>query len=210
MNHNHSLHGCACEHQHDDPNRGDEYSLYAVVDNARVRAMNAVEADFAYKLFKPWDERFTNDYSLTSDADEELLIYIPFTASVKLKSIALLGLNDASAPSKMNVWINRTDIDFDSVGSIPPTQFWECIETVRQGELAEYPTRIAKFNGVTAMYLHIPSNFGADATVLKYIGLKGEWSVLNRDPVIALYESSARPVDHKNLALGTKAGNYLS
>lgn len=35
--------------------------------------------------------------------------------------------------------------------------------------------RIAKFNGVHTLTLHIPENFGADRTTITFIGLKGEF-----------------------------------
>ncbi len=34
--------------------------------------------------------------------------------------------------------------------------------------------RVAKFNGVHTLTLHIPENFGADHTTLTFIGIKGD------------------------------------
>lgn len=36
-----------------------------------------------------------------------------------------------------------------------------------------------------------------DVTRLSYVGLKGDWMKLSREPVEVLYEAAARPSDHK-------------
>ena len=36
--------------------------------------------------------------------------------------------------------------------------------------------RVAKFNGVHTLILHIPDNFGADHTRITFIGIKGDFS----------------------------------
>lgn len=36
--------------------------------------------------------------------------------------------------------------------------------------------RVAKFNGVHTLVLHIPDNFGADHTRITFIGIKGEFT----------------------------------
>lgn len=36
--------------------------------------------------------------------------------------------------------------------------------------------RVSKFNGVHSLDLHFPDNFGADATQINFIGLKGEFT----------------------------------
>ena len=41
---------------------------------------------------------------LDSDADEQLIIYIPFTGDVKLKSICVMGGEDDMHPTKMLAW----------------------------------------------------------------------------------------------------------
>ncbi len=87
--------------------------------------------------------------------------------------------------------------------------------------MLEYPTQIAKFNGVFALDLHFVGNFGADHSEINFIGLKGDftearricvtvrsshsefkltclWIVQRkRQAVEAVYESQAMPSDHK-------------
>jgi hypothetical protein len=70
--------------------------------------------------------------------------------------------------------------------------------------------RIAKFNNVSNITIYIPDNFGAENTRIYYIGLKGDFTPvqkeffvntdkakLNRGPVIATYEAKPLAKDHK-------------
>ena len=62
---------------------------------------------------------------LESDADEQLLIFVPFTGDVKLKSITLAVPADDSHPTKLKVFTNREGIDFDLAESLRPVQEWD-------------------------------------------------------------------------------------
>lgn len=55
---------------------------------------------------------------LESDADEQLILHIPFKDNVKLKSIAIVGEGGDMHPSSMKAFKNRDDIDFDNVRAL--------------------------------------------------------------------------------------------
>ncbi|KAJ3055348.1 hypothetical protein HK097_010774 [Rhizophlyctis rosea] len=132
--------------------------------------------------------------------------HFSFAANVKLKSIAIIGGPGEQAPSKMQAFINREDIDFDTVESTKAEQEWELInpDHLPRGSLPEYPTRIAKFSNLRSITLYFPENYGGDTTKISYIGLKGDWMEINKDPIITIYELAANPADHK-----TKADNIM-
>lgn len=52
---------------------------------------------------------------LESDADEQLILHIPFKDNVKLKSISVVGEGGDMHPASMKAFKNRDDIDFDNV-----------------------------------------------------------------------------------------------
>lgn len=198
--HNHHDHDNG--HDHDDsPERGAEFSLYKYIDEARLRGLNISNGCSKLSdIFKPWPDRMDRSKYVESDADEEMIIFIPFSGQVRLKSIAVRGGPDANGPSKMKVWINREDVDFDSVGGMEPLQEWDCM--VDSDEVVEYQTRLAKFGSVRSLTIYFPENFsGAEQTRIDYLGLKGEFEELKKDPVVTIYELNANPADHpKTLA----------
>lgn len=94
MSHNHPHHDCGggCSHGTDSSaDLGVAYSLYTKIDLDKLQCLNESVDGSGKKIFKPWHERKTFDVYLESDCDAELLINIPFTGNVKLKSFIILG-----------------------------------------------------------------------------------------------------------------------
>eukprot|EP00879_Flechtneria_rotunda_P025864 GHRR01027518.1.p1 GENE.GHRR01027518.1~~GHRR01027518.1.p1 ORF type:complete len:110 (+),score=25.96 GHRR01027518.1:1068-1397(+) len=96
----------------------------------------------------------------------------------------------------MRAFINRDDLDFTTIANMMPVQEWDLQEVNITG-LLEYPTQVAKFNGVYSLDLHFPSTFGSDQAEIHFIGLKGEFSERQRRAVEAVYEARPIPGDHK-------------
>ncbi|KAK9729627.1 hypothetical protein K7432_000145 [Basidiobolus ranarum] len=190
-------------HHHHDHNHDDDIeaalkdTLFSKIDVDRVRCLNESEPGASRRVFKPWHERLDTTKFVESDCDEQLIIYVPFTGSVKLKSISIRGGPGAKSPAKMKVIINREDVDFDNADSMTPTQEWELVQAEAHKDVVEYATRITKFTNVRSVTLYFPENYGEDTTVLTYIGFKGDWTEINEDPIITIYELAANPADHK-------------
>ncbi|KAJ3414129.1 hypothetical protein HDV05_007073 [Chytridiales sp. JEL 0842] len=202
--------GLALHHMQPLDVKGAEFSLYKHIDTDNVRALNEAVDGSGKTIFKPWDQRFETTKYLESDADAQLIIFIPFTGNVKLKSILLYGDPGDTHPTMMKAYINREDVDFDSVESIqPPDGEWNLLhshlqfQSLGQGgakQIPEYQTRVTKFTNVRNLTLYFPENASGDedsVTRIRYIGLKGEWEEVKRDPIITLYELAANPADHK-------------
>ncbi|KAI8820091.1 galactose-binding domain-like protein [Fimicolochytrium jonesii] len=180
------------DHDHDGPDRGSEYTLYQQVDLDNVTCLNESDDGAIKKVFKTWDQRNDRTTFVESDVDEQLIVHIPFTANIKLKSIAVVGGPGEEAPASMKAYVNRADLDFDTAEATPPAQEWELVHgdttSTAAALIPEYPTRMTKFQNVRHLTLYFPSNFGAEVTRIFYIGLKGEWDVIKKDPVITVYE----------------------
>ncbi|KAL8562250.1 PITH domain-containing protein 1 [Nucella lapillus] len=199
MSHGHSHGPCGggADHSHDhgDAELGRMYSLYVKVDTERMQCLNESVEGAGKTVFKPWDQRKNKERFVESDADEELLFNIPFTGSVKLKGIILIGDDDAH-PSAMRLFKNKPSMTFDDT-SLTPEQEFELLPDP-EGVL-EYHTKVARFNNVNHLSIHIPNNFGTKPnTRVYYIGLKGDFTEATRqEVVICNYEASANPADHK-------------
>ncbi|KAK1285273.1 hypothetical protein QJS10_CPB20g00493 [Acorus calamus] len=191
----------ACLHDHscEDHNCSSDWSLYKHIDMSKVSALNEAVSGSVKYVFKAWELRTNSseqDVLESNEGDPELLVFIPFTSDVKLKSISVVGGAGGTSPSKMRAFINRDGIDFSDAQSMQPVQEWELAENL-QGVL-EYQTRYSKFQSVGNLTLHFPENFGAETTQIYYIGLRGEATQLKRDVVATIvYEVMPNPSDHK-------------
>ena len=59
----------------------------------QVYALNEATAGSACGVFRPWEDRlnFSAPALISNDDDPELLIHVPFTGSVKLRAICIIG-----------------------------------------------------------------------------------------------------------------------
>eukprot|EP00039_Didymoeca_costata_P003359 m.67133 g.67133 ORF g.67133 m.67133 type:complete len:224 (+) comp11862_c2_seq1:174-845(+) len=193
--HGHSHGHGDCDHD-DDPERGFEHSLLPYIDIAHVTCGNEAEQDSIKNCFRPWAQRADPDKFVQSDADEQLLVFIPFTGQVKLKSIHLICEGGEARPTVMKAFKNRDDIDFEAAEDMSATQEWDLVEAPTEDGL-EYETQITKFQGIHNLTLFFPENAGSDFTKIKYIGLKGECKHVVRRTLITIGEFAANPADHK-------------
>jgi len=178
--------------------------------------MNETEADSGKAVVKKtWAERLQEQPELKSDADEQLLMQIPyakylsscirsacltlchsFTGQVKLHSIRIRTSNSSSAPQTLKVFINRDDLDFSSASDLSAIQEFHLSQT---SEIQDIPVKRALFGRVQSLTLFFVDNFGQgeeDVTRITYLGFKGEWMQLGRAPTNIIYEAAANPSDH--------------
>ncbi|KAK9457932.1 galactose-binding domain-like protein [Dipodascopsis uninucleata] len=186
-------------HSHSPPPEptSDSQSLYKYINHDLVWTMNESERDMGKAIIKPYDERFDTNKILESDADEQLIMYIPFTGLVKIYSILIRTPSDDYAPQTIKIFKNRDDIDFSVAGDLAANQ--TIIHPSGVSDIVEYPLKRSVFTNVKNITLFVEDNHGGDTTKLTYIGLRGEWKELSKDPVITIYEAAANPRDHKSL-----------
>ena len=119
----------------------------------------------------PWTNAViesSNNASLKSDCDEQLLLRIVFQQKVKLFGIKLIGPN-GSAPNKLRLFINQTNtLDFDKAESGTPTLDID----VNSGDLSADSDAInlpkLKFANVENITVFVPGNAdGDDVTQVK-------------------------------------------
>ncbi|RXH72938.1 hypothetical protein DVH24_012622 [Malus domestica] len=217
---------CLHDHSCEDHDCSSGWTLYENIDLPKVSALNEAVPGSVKSVFKAWEQRLNSSgvtipslcvaseknnrenkkahwsYFLlqghleSNEGDPELLVYIPFTSDVKIKSISVVGGVDGTSPSKMRAFINKEGIDFSDAQGMQAIQEWDLVENF-QGTL-EYQTRYSKFQNVASITLHFPDSFGGDTTKIEYIGFKGEATKLKRDVVATIvYELRPNPSDHK-------------
>eukprot|EP00871_Galdieria_phlegrea_P000805 jgi/Galph1/1725/GphlegSOOS_G402.1 len=173
---------------------GEQWSLYRYVDLNKAVCLNESEPNSIRYVLRPFHLKGDRNLPvLTSAVDEQLLLFIPFTNTVKLKAIAVIGGGGESNPSQVRLFINNEQlVDFSAVQEAKPIQTIDLAPESTCHNWIEYPTKYTKFQNVHSLIMFFPSNFGALRTIIEYIGLKGEGTNYRREAVHAVYE--ARPL----------------
>ncbi|OAP60970.1 hypothetical protein AYL99_05972 [Fonsecaea erecta] len=196
--HGHS-HGAGHEHDHShDLEPALQSNLYKQINFEGITTLNEAEPRSGAAIVqKTWDERLNDQPILESDADEQLLMHVPFTGSCKLYSIIVRTSDTDSAPQTVKLFRNRDDMDFSLASDLKPTQR---LTLSKSNDVAEIPLNRALWNGTTSIDLFFEDNHSGgeeDVTRISYLGFKGDFMPLNREPVHVLYEAAANPQDHK-------------
>lgn len=72
---------------------------------------------------------------LCSSSDEQLLIFIPFRLRLGLKQISFKSIDNESCPKIIKLFVNKTNLDFDTASTIPADQ--EIVLTQKQASTKE-------------------------------------------------------------------------
>jgi len=213
--HSHGGGGGGHGHSHGTPDasdaenlRGQEFNLYLKIDMDTFTCLNEEEDGSGKTVFRAFEQRLDRDKFVASDADEELLFNIPFTGRVKLKGLLVMGGERETHPNKMRLFKNRPNMSFDDARAKPDQELDVHVDS--EGAI-EYKPIVARFNEVTHLSIHFPSNHGgSDRTEVFYIGLKGDYLEAHREGIIiTAYEARANPADHKTESVN-QVNNMIS
>ncbi|KAI6882382.1 DUF1000-domain-containing protein [Hortaea werneckii] len=207
--HDHSE-GAAHDHT-DDITPALQNHVYEPIDFSAITTLNEVEPQSGARIVqKTWMERMDQEPELNSDADEQLLMHIPFTGQIRLHSILLRTSTTSHAPMTLKLYLNREDLDFSTATSLAPTQ---TLELAQSNSIQEIGVKRALFNTVRSLDLFFEDNWSRgeeDVTKVSYLGFKGEWMKLSREPVNFIYEAAANPGDHKMASgVGERVGSDI-
>ncbi|KAI0993763.1 hypothetical protein K3495_g14421 [Podosphaera aphanis] len=193
-NHDHGHnHGQAHDHS-DDIQPALQYSLYQHIIFDQVTCLNESAADSGRAVVKKtWAERLEPRPEVVSDADEQLLLQVPFTGQVKLHAILIRSSTSGTAPMRVRVFANRDDLDFTTASEATPTQELHLAQT---SAVQELPVQRARFGQVQHLTLFFVDNYGEECSCISYLGFRGDWMPLGRAPAQVLYEAAPNPRDH--------------
>ena len=143
------------------------------VSKEEVFALNEKNHLSCQQLFKIKEEMLDRTkFCDSNDGDSDLIIYIPFSAQVNLRSMTIIGGEEGMAPAKIKIFVNKkeSDIDFD-LKDATPEQEQMCVENP-EGKLP-YFLKANKFHSVWSITLVVMINHGAENTRIYYIGFDG-------------------------------------
>ncbi|KAJ5334379.1 uncharacterized protein N7506_008162 [Penicillium brevicompactum] len=177
--------------------------LYSQVDFGKIITLNeSIPKAGAAIVQKTWAERLNDEPELESDADEQLLMTIPFSGQANIHSVLLYTAPTISAPKTVKLFKNRDDLDFSMASELHPTQIIEVPPPVPGADVFELPLNRAHWNATTSVTLFFEDNWSngeEDVTKVGYVGFKGQFMKLTREPVNFLYEAAANPQDHVSI-----------
>jgi hypothetical protein len=173
-----------------------------------VTCLNEQVAGMCIKTIKPYDKQNDEIDYLESDADDQLIIRVPFIGSVKLRSLMIKTSPAENTPTEIHLFSNLETLDFEEASNetVPATQKLQSVAVSR--ETVTYPLKTAKFNNVRSITLFVPASRGGDTSRVYFIGFRGEWLGNQRrdGPSNIVYESSPQIKDHAKIP-GTEAGS---
>ncbi|KAJ6089394.1 hypothetical protein N7467_004610 [Penicillium canescens] len=204
--HDHDGHGHCHGEDHDHSNDitpAIQSLLYSQIDFGQITTLNeSVPKAGAAIVQKTWAERLNDKPELESDADEQLLMNIPFNGQVKVHSLLLYTAPTISAPKTVKLFKNRDDLDFSTASELSPTQTIEVPQPVPGADVFELPLNRAHWNATTSVTLFFEDNWSdgeEEVTKVGYVGFKGQFLKLTREPINFLYEAAANPQDHVSI-----------
>mmetsp|Transcript_18949 Transcript_18949/g.34274 ORF Transcript_18949/g.34274 Transcript_18949/m.34274 type:complete len:250 (-) Transcript_18949:147-896(-) len=178
--------GHSHDHEHaeaDDTNASLGTSLRPSIDFTAVQCLNESRPNSGRDILKFYEDRMSSTPLLMSqedpDEDPELLLIVPFTEAVTMKSLSVLSYADApnsnvcrvaintAAPRTLRIYVNRPNLDFETVRDLEPTATLSLVPPSHQwhenhaGGTIDYPLRPAgRFQNVSEIALYFCDNFG--------------------------------------------------
>lgn len=180
-----SCDGHSHDHDHsepDDTNAALGASLRPSIDLPSVRCLNESRPGAGRDVLKLYEDRRTPDPSLLSqedpDEDPELLLIVPFSEAVTMRSLSVMSHADApersvgaaaaattAAPRTLRIYVNRPDLDFETVRDLQPAATLSIVPSSHQwtdehaGGTIDYPLRPAgRFQNVSEIALYFCDN----------------------------------------------------
>lgn len=164
----------------------------------------------------PQERLSAEPYLKSIEDDPELLLYIPFTEAVAVRSIPMRSVTSdaadaaAATPTRhIKIFSNRDDLDFEAARAMKPQCELNLLppDHYVEGTL-DYPLRPAsRFQNISSITVLFMDNYAAIdegdgddsaiSTIVTYVRVKGKGSGQKRMAVETVYESRGMQNDHQ-------------
>ena len=178
-------------------------SLYDYIMHDSIRVLNGKRGADMRAVFGREHSRTAR---VESDADDQLIMQVSFSGSVRMKTLRLACPADSTSPVEIALYVNN-QVDFDSASTLKATQSFTCLAPeYHNNRVIEYPLKAHLFGNVTSLSILIKSSVGGKTSAVEFVGFTGDFLNTRRAPVITEYEVKPNVADHKTDAYWQAVG----
>ncbi|KAH7927692.1 DUF1000-domain-containing protein [Leucogyrophana mollusca] len=149
-----------------------QVSLLEYLDIPQINCLNEVNRHDLKSIVSS-RSRNTGSSVLLSDADEQLLLNIPFNQAVRIRSVVIQSKKLSNGPKVIKLFVNRPALGFEDVQDMEAAQVLTLSEQDIKGG-SRIPLRFVRFQSVNSLHIFVESNqTGEDQTQIDVIDILG-------------------------------------
>ncbi|KAG9313532.1 galactose-binding domain-like protein [Chiua virens] len=104
-----------------DLNGAEHSNLFGYIDRDNVHGLNLAVPEQAKALIKPWSDRDDTTQFAESGVDDQMIIHVPFSQNVRIKSVILKLGRGETTPRHLKLFANYPNIiDFADAENTKP------------------------------------------------------------------------------------------
>ncbi|EDR09445.1 uncharacterized protein LACBIDRAFT_319047 [Laccaria bicolor S238N-H82] len=151
-------------------------SLLEYLDLSQLECLNESSSHKFESIVSGKAKNTSGNNYLLSDADEQLLLTIPFNQSVRVRSIAIQSSSIDHAPKTIKLLVNRPSLGFDDVEDADEPEVAQVLDISKQDVQQGTPinVRYVRFQAVNSLHIFVSANHGGqDETRIDSIDVFG-------------------------------------
>jgi len=153
----------------------EDISLLEFIDLSQLSCLNE-SLEHSFKSIVALKRRNTSAAFLSSDADEQLLLNVPFNQAVRIRSIRIQCNSRSAGPKKLKLVINKKSVGFEDVEDAEEPAITQTLD-LSQADVSEGKSvalRFVRFQSVNSLHIFVQSNQeGDDETRIDSIDIFG-------------------------------------
>jgi len=158
-------------------------SLLEALDGQQLNCLNE---DAQHTLKSILQDKKLNSSSnyLLSDADEQLILNIPFNQVVRIRALVIKSAGEPEQrPRRIKLFVNRPTLGFEDAMDASEPEAVQIVELTDEqvAEGKRIPLRFVRFQNVNSLHIFVETNGGDDMTRIDAIDVIGAQAQGTRD-----------------------------
>ncbi|EIW72737.1 hypothetical protein M231_07855 [Tremella mesenterica] len=188
---------------------GGNVNLWKYIDQNNVTGVNLLNPDSAPWVIKTWDQRLDEEKLVESGVDDDLILHIPFTSSLRLRTLLLLPPppSHPHRSSRLRIYVNLPHCpDFVELEGMRAVMDLDVSQPLRENrgadgrrDIEEWGLKVQKMASVHSVTLLFSEAITSRRSAIYYVGFKGDAKQLLMDisklGQVAAEDKADNPVD---------------